>query len=972
MPTESLLISINEKGALQVKRKIDRVGKSAKKTAKDVNLLKKALQGLGTIGLGIALVQSIKLMASFGQEMATVKAIANATEREFAQLEQTALDLGTNTRFTATQAAEGMKFLSRAGFTASETLVAVEDTLLLAQAGALDLGTAARLTAQAVRGFRLDVSEAAKVTDVLALAANSSNTDVTQLGDAIKFAAPAASGLGVSIEETVASIQLLSDAGLQGTLAGTGLRKALIALESPTKTQAKILNDLGVNLEDVKVSSVGMTKAFTVLRDAGLDTGTSYKLFGQRAGAVGEILTQVIPQLEKNTEKLNEADGTAKRVADTMDATLNGALLRVKSAAQGVVLQFGRLGADTGLTDLMNNLSVAIRFVAKNLETLLNTLITAGAVFAGIKLGRFIVAMKEVAAATLAAIVAERARTLALLDTAKAEAAKVTALLISTKAQAANALVVQGSNTTEFARAAILTQINALEVKNTAATTAMTAAQANYNRVAGTGAVVTNTLRNALIKLRVIITGHPIVLLVTILAALVTALIAFRNQIQLVGNDFITLGTVFQATWNVIKGENKTGTEEVKEGLEETGTTAKDVFQNVALFLLAMFKTVLQIIDKTIGVILGSLRGVTAVGFKLGESLKKGALPSATELGKAFTENFAAEFNRDAIGGVLEDILAESNRLAIKAKTDAVQKLRDERDAQLEKGDVTTEAPPTDPFVGPVQPTLDIAKFQGVLRALEQEGELLKLNNEERERRDALLEVEKELNFDLQGAQEEEVVALIAQNEQLALQANLLHSIKGPAMEYERSLAALNELKRTGAITADEFAKKEKELEDTFKNASKTATGLGDILKGTFNKARDALGSFIRTGKIGFTQLADSILADIARIAAQKAILNLVSGPLGFLGFQHGGAFTVGGAGGADSKLVQFAATPGEQVTVTPPGQQPTPQAAAPNITILNVSDPDEVPDMMESAKGEQVIINVVTRNRSTVRQAIA
>ena len=878
MPTEALIITINEKGALQVKRNLEGIGKSAARSSKGVQLLKGALAGIATIGLGIVLVAGVKQLAAFGQEMATVKAIANATGKEFEELTQKATDLGTNTRFTATQAAEGMKFLARAGFNAAETLEAVDDTLLLAQAGALDLGTAARLTAQAVKGFRLDVREAAKVTDILALAANSSNTDVTQLGDALKFAAPAASGLNVSIEETVAAVQLLSDAGLQGTLAGTGLRRAFIALESPTKTQARIIEDLGLKTEDLKISSVGMTEVFRRLRDAGLDTGTSYKLFGQRAGAVGEILTQVIPELEENTEKLLAAEGTARRVADTMDATLNGALLRVKSAAQGVNLALGQLGADQGLTSFMNGLAAVIRFVANELDILL----------------------KVTGAVGVALLVAFGPRSLRLLATG----------------------------------------IKALGTRITALWATMLA--------------------------------NPLLALATGVAFLVTALVLLRNEINLFGDDFITLGTVMTATWNVIRGTSADATKELTEDATTIKSEFRFSFEETALFLLAMLQAFLQVLDKVIGTVIGTIAGIVGAVQKAVAVLKTGALPSFRDLGDAFAQEFTIGFGLTAFDDLFKDILTESDAVAAKKQRDAVAALRKEGEEARKTAQIKVKGPPE--FVGPpAPPVVDPEQFAALLASLNQESDLLRLRNIEREIQEGLLEAEADLKFDLTGAEEQQVLALLRGNQAMSEQTALLDEIKGPQREYERALFNLNELQASGAITTVEFTKKQKELQEALGKTKDEATSLGDILKGAFSKASNALSSFINTGKASFSQLADSILADLARIAAQQAILQIFSGPLGFLpGFQGGGGFMVGGAGGADSKLVSFMATPGEQVSVTPPGQQAAPQAAAPNITIVNVTDPSEIPEVMGGAEGEQIIINTIMRNRNTVRQGIA
>lgn len=365
MPTERINIVVTEQGTRVVKRRLAEIGTQGAASAKGVALLRSALLGIGGVAV---LGQTIRTIASFEQALSTVKAVSGATELQLLSLRDTARELGATTRYTATQAAEGLVELSRAGFQVSESLESVDDTLLLAQAGNLDLKRAAELTSGAIRAFRLNADQAGRVTDVYALAANSAATDVNQLGEAMKFAAPAAAGLGVSIEETTAALQVLADAGLKASLGGTGLRQVMIALESPAEKTRKILQKAGVSLKDVKISSVGLTKALATLKKAGIDTGEAYEIFGRRAGGAADILINMIPKLQANTEANMEAGGTAREVARIMDDNLNGALLRVKSAFEAVQLSMGELGGSSFLVTVLDSVANSLRFLASHVE----------------------------------------------------------------------------------------------------------------------------------------------------------------------------------------------------------------------------------------------------------------------------------------------------------------------------------------------------------------------------------------------------------------------------------------------------------------------------------------------------------------------------------------------------------------------------------------------------------------------------
>jgi TP901 family phage tail tape measure protein len=353
-------------------RKVEQqLGRVEKKAASLGGTLRKTLL---LFGGGTLLLSSIRSLARFEQSMATVAAVTGATGEEFEILRDKVKQLGITTRFTATQTADALVNLSRAGFSTAESLASIEGVLALAQAGGLELAEAADIAASALRGFRLEAEESGRVTDVLTLAANSANTTVGQLGQAIKFVAPVAAGLKLSIEGTSAALGVLSDAGLKATLAGTGLRRVLAELESPGTKLRAVLREAGKALEDIAPSSVGLTQSLQELRDIGLDTGDALELFGQRGGPAFEVLVNNIPRIARFTEKLDGAAGTAKRVATIMDDNLNGALLRVKSAWEGLIISFGDTAATNPLTAAMNGLAASLRFAADNADALVISL----------------------------------------------------------------------------------------------------------------------------------------------------------------------------------------------------------------------------------------------------------------------------------------------------------------------------------------------------------------------------------------------------------------------------------------------------------------------------------------------------------------------------------------------------------------------------------------------------------------------
>lgn len=366
--TYNIVVKVDPRGAETGTKRVDKaLGRTEDRANKLRATLVRAFAFLG----GVMVVrQGIGLLADYGQAMSTVQAITRTTGDQFAQLSEEAQRLGITTRFSATQAAEGMIFLARAGFEVDEVMASIGDTLNLAQAGALGLGQAADIASNVLQGFRLDVSQATRMVDVLAFTANNANTTVGQLGDGMKFVAPIASGLGISLEETAASMAALSDAGLQAGMAGTGLRRVLSELESPSARTRELLKKLGVAAEDVRPSVVGITQALDVLAASGITTAMALEMMGQRGGPAFEVLVSSIPKIKEMTKKLGFAGGEAARVAKIMDQNLKGALLGLKSAYEGLILRFGEAGPTAALVKMVKGLTGALRLAARNAEYL--------------------------------------------------------------------------------------------------------------------------------------------------------------------------------------------------------------------------------------------------------------------------------------------------------------------------------------------------------------------------------------------------------------------------------------------------------------------------------------------------------------------------------------------------------------------------------------------------------------------------
>ena len=296
--------------------------------------------------------------ATFEERLSTVRAVTRATDSQMQEMETAARRLGATTKFSATEAADGMVFLGRAGFTTSQIIQALPGTLDLAAAGALELGDAADIASNVLTGFQMDAREMGRVADVLAAAAANANTDILQLGQGMKFVAPVAASLDVSLESTTAAIGALSDAGLQGEMAGTGLRGALLSLLAPTNEGKKALASLGLTVEDVNPKTHSLADILDRLAAAGLGAGEAVEIAGKRGGTALLVLSQSADKVRSLTQRLEESEGAAGRMAKVMSDNLIGAGKRLLSVLNELTIMFiGDGGIGGALTRFLDKIS---------------------------------------------------------------------------------------------------------------------------------------------------------------------------------------------------------------------------------------------------------------------------------------------------------------------------------------------------------------------------------------------------------------------------------------------------------------------------------------------------------------------------------------------------------------------------------------------------------------------------------------
>lgn len=307
---------------------------------------------MATAPLTMALKSGAEQYIEFNRQMSAVSAVGQLNRDEFKVLRAEAMELGASTVFTATQAAQGMEELARAGFSVGETLDATNSVLSLAAADNITLAESARVTATVLRGMSLEADQAARVTDVLAFASANSNTNVLGLGEAFKMSAATSNLLGISLEETAAILGKIADSGLRGSQGGIAFNNMMNKLIRPTKKSAEFIDKYNIQLTDAdgkmrKIAHVveDVAKVFNTIPDVAEKAAIGMELTGLRGvkalNALFNALDGGDTSLSEFQANLEKSGGVAEEMAKERLNNLAGQITLFQSAMEGIVIRVG-------------------------------------------------------------------------------------------------------------------------------------------------------------------------------------------------------------------------------------------------------------------------------------------------------------------------------------------------------------------------------------------------------------------------------------------------------------------------------------------------------------------------------------------------------------------------------------------------------------------------------------------------------
>lgn len=312
-------------------------------------LLKSPLVAAGvTISAGAGIADTVQTYADFEAAMSEVKAISGATSEEFAQLTEKANQMGAVTKFTASESAEAFKYMAQAGWDAKEMMDGIEGLMSLAAASGEDLGTTSDIVTDALTAFGMSAKESGRFADVMAMAANATNTDVAKMGDTFKYVAPVAGALGYSIEDTAVAIGLMANNGIKASQAGTSLRSLLTNLTHPVGQAEDAINDLGISITNADGSVKPLSQTLQELRSkfSALSEAERAQYAAMLAGQEGMSgLLAIVNASDQDfadlTEQINNSSGAAQEMADIMMDNLSGKFELFTGALDSMKMSLG-------------------------------------------------------------------------------------------------------------------------------------------------------------------------------------------------------------------------------------------------------------------------------------------------------------------------------------------------------------------------------------------------------------------------------------------------------------------------------------------------------------------------------------------------------------------------------------------------------------------------------------------------------
>lgn len=290
---------------------------------------------------------SVSVGMNFDASMSQVAATMGKSVDEIDNLTKVAKEMGSTTKFTATQAADALNYLALAGYDADKAAEVLPSVLNLAAAGGMDLAYASDLVTDAMASLNIEANKqnVDEFGNKLAMAASKANANVSQLGEAILTVGGTAANLKGGTTELTTALGLLANVGIKGAEGGTHLRNIILSLQSPTDDATKLMQKLGLQVYDAQGNMRGLNEILGDLNGAldGMTQGQKDSIINQLfnktdLAAVNGLLAAQGEQWDTLAAQIDRADGAMGQMAETQIDNLQGAMTIMSSAFEGMQL----------------------------------------------------------------------------------------------------------------------------------------------------------------------------------------------------------------------------------------------------------------------------------------------------------------------------------------------------------------------------------------------------------------------------------------------------------------------------------------------------------------------------------------------------------------------------------------------------------------------------------------------------------
>src|SRR4030067_2887470 len=369
MTMEELIIRITEQGASETAGSIRNINVLINQFNSSLNSIARiaigqTLQNIGQsiTGVGRSIksfltdniiamgVESIKTSMNFEQAMTKVRALSGVSIKEMGLLTEKAKEMGLETKYSATDAAEAFQYMAMAGWKTEDMLDGIKGVMDLAAASGEDLSLVADIVTDSLTAFGLTAKDTGRYVDLLTSVANGTNTSIAMLGESFKYAAPVMGAAGYTAEDCALALGIMANSGIKASQAGTTLRGAITNLMKPTSDAAGLMEEMGIKVSDssgklkpFKELLVDMREKFSGLTEE-QKIQAAATLFGKTSmSGMLAILNSTGEKFAEVTKLTEDFNGAAEETARIMQDNLTGQLEYIKSTLEGIALKIGDL-----------------------------------------------------------------------------------------------------------------------------------------------------------------------------------------------------------------------------------------------------------------------------------------------------------------------------------------------------------------------------------------------------------------------------------------------------------------------------------------------------------------------------------------------------------------------------------------------------------------------------------------------------